>query len=90
VPQPGREVVESGVTILGLIVFELPVPDGLRLLLLVLVTLGLILPAYGAFVRHTAIGRVLHGPRNQTQSQTHIQGQTPVQRQLDPRLTGDA
>jgi peptidoglycan/LPS O-acetylase OafA/YrhL len=49
--------------ILGLIVFELPVPDGLRLLLLMCVTLGLIFPAYGAFVRHTAVGRVLHGPR---------------------------
>jgi fucose 4-O-acetylase-like acetyltransferase len=49
--------------ILGLIVFELPIPDGLRLVLLMLVTLGLIVPAYGAFVRHTAVGRVLHGPR---------------------------
>jgi glucan biosynthesis protein C len=49
--------------ILGLIVFELPIPDGLRLALLIFVTLGLIFPAYGAFVRHTAIGRVLHGPR---------------------------
>jgi hypothetical protein len=39
------------------------VPDGLRLLLLMCVTLGLIFPAYGAFVRHTAVGRVLHGPR---------------------------
>jgi glucans biosynthesis protein C len=48
---------------LGLIVFELPIPDSLRLVLLIFVTLGLILPAYGAFVRHTAIGRVLHGPR---------------------------
>ena len=38
-------------------------PDGLRFVLLVLITLGLIFPAYGAFVRHTAIGRVLHGPR---------------------------
>ena len=25
----------------------------------------LIYPAYGAFIRHTAIGRVLHGPRPQ-------------------------
>jgi peptidoglycan/LPS O-acetylase OafA/YrhL len=49
--------------IVGLIVFELPMPDGLRLALLMFVTLGLIFPAYGAFVRHTAIGRVLHGPR---------------------------
>jgi glucans biosynthesis protein C len=48
---------------LGLILFEIPIPDGLRLALLIVVTLGLIFPAYGAFIRHTAIGRVLHGPR---------------------------
>lgn len=53
--------------VLGLIVFALPLPDGLRLILLTFVTLGLIFPAYGAFVRHTAIGRVLHGPRTQAE-----------------------
>jgi peptidoglycan/LPS O-acetylase OafA/YrhL len=49
--------------VVGLVVFALPMPDGLRLVLLVFITLGLVFPAYGAFVRHTAIGRVLHGPR---------------------------
>ncbi len=49
--------------VVGLILFEIPMPDGLRLILLVFVTLGLIFPAYGVFVRHSAIGRVLHGPR---------------------------
>ncbi len=62
--------------ILGLIVFELPIPDGLRLLLLTFITLGLIFPAYGAFVRHTAIGRVLHGPRSRTQRRDHGHGQS--------------
>lgn len=51
--------------VLGFIIFELPMPDALRFVLLVFVTLGLIFPAYGAFVRHSAIGRVLHGPRPQ-------------------------
>jgi glucan biosynthesis protein C len=50
--------------IVGLIVFALPIPDSLRLVLLIFATLGLVFPAYGAFVRHTAIGRVLHGPRS--------------------------
>jgi fucose 4-O-acetylase-like acetyltransferase len=59
--------------ILGLLVFELPIPDGLRLPLLMFVTLGLIFPAYGAFVRHSAIGRVLHGPRSQAHSQSKNQ-----------------
>jgi surface polysaccharide O-acyltransferase-like enzyme len=49
--------------VLALVIFELPLPDGLRIVLLVFVTLGLIFPAYGAVVRHSAIGRVLHGPR---------------------------
>ncbi len=49
--------------VLGLVLFETPIPDSLRFALLVLITLGLIFPAYGAFVRHSAIGRVLHGPR---------------------------
>lgn len=51
--------------VLGLVLFEVPMPDGLRFVLLVFITLALIYPAYGAFVRHTAIGRVLHGPRPQ-------------------------
>jgi peptidoglycan/LPS O-acetylase OafA/YrhL len=45
------------------LILGLNIPDGLRFALLIAVTLSLIYPAYGAFVRHSAIGRVLHGPR---------------------------
>ena len=38
-------------------------PDAARIAVLIGATAVLIFPAYGAFVRHTAIGRVLHGPR---------------------------
>ena len=48
---------------LALLVAELPMPEAVRLMVLSCGTLALIYPAYGAFVRHTAIGRVLHGPR---------------------------
>jgi peptidoglycan/LPS O-acetylase OafA/YrhL len=47
----------------ALVVFELAMPNSLRLTILVLATLAVIYPAYGLVVRHTAIGRVLHGPR---------------------------
>lgn len=60
---------------LGLLVFALPIPDGLRLALLMLLTLGLIFPAYGAFIRHSAIGRVLHGPRSQPRDRGRRQSQ---------------
>jgi len=42
---------------------ELSMPEALRVVLLSGLTLALIFPAYGLFVRHTAVGRVLHGPR---------------------------
>ncbi|HEY7950072.1 MAG TPA: acyltransferase family protein [Solirubrobacterales bacterium] len=48
---------------LALVLFDLAMPNALRLPLLVVATFAIIYPAYGAFVRHTAIGRVLHGPR---------------------------
>jgi glucans biosynthesis protein C len=48
---------------LALVLFELSLPDSLRLVILVLATLAVIYPAYSILVRHTAIGRVLHGPR---------------------------
>lgn len=48
---------------LGLVLFELAMPNSLRLAALVVVTLAVIYPAYGIFVRHRTIGRVLHGPR---------------------------
>jgi hypothetical protein len=53
--------------VLGVGIFAMPIPDSLRFALLVFATLGLVFPAYGAFVRHTAIGRVLHGPRPRTE-----------------------
>jgi peptidoglycan/LPS O-acetylase OafA/YrhL len=48
---------------LAALILDLNIPDGVRFALLIAVTLCLIYPAYGAFVRHSAIGRVLHGPR---------------------------
>lgn len=48
---------------LALAIAELPMPEALRIALLTGLTLALIFPAYRLFVRHTAIGRVLHGPR---------------------------
>ncbi|MDX6608116.1 MAG: hypothetical protein QOF85_41 [Solirubrobacterales bacterium] len=47
----------------ALAISGLAMPEALRLLVLATATLALIFPAYGAFVRHSAIGRVLHGPR---------------------------
>ncbi|HUC07676.1 MAG TPA: acyltransferase family protein [Solirubrobacterales bacterium] len=51
---------------IALAIAALPMPEGLRLAVLSIATLAVIFPAYGAFVRHTAIGRVLHGPRSRT------------------------
>jgi len=48
---------------IALAIAALPMPVAVRLAALSLGTLAVIFPAYGAFVRHTAIGRVLHGPR---------------------------
>lgn len=50
---------------IALAIAALPMPEAVRLAVLSCGTLALIYPAYGAFVRHTAIGRVLHGPRPQ-------------------------
>jgi peptidoglycan/LPS O-acetylase OafA/YrhL len=51
---------------IALAIAALPMPEAVRLAVLSCGTLALIYPAYGAFVRHTAIGRVLHGPRPQS------------------------
>jgi peptidoglycan/LPS O-acetylase OafA/YrhL len=51
---------------IALAIAALPMPEALRLAVLSIATLAVIFPAYGAFVRHTAIGRVLHGPRSRT------------------------
>ncbi len=48
---------------IAVVILHLEISDGPRFALLVGATLALIYPAYGAFVRHTTIGRVLHGPR---------------------------
>jgi glucans biosynthesis protein C len=48
---------------IALLIAGVAMPDSLRAGILVFATLVVIFPAYGAFVRHTAIGRVLHGPR---------------------------
>ncbi|MDX6601062.1 MAG: hypothetical protein QOF13_264 [Solirubrobacterales bacterium] len=55
---------------LGLVLFELEMPNSLRLAILVVATLAVIYPAYGILVRHRTIGRVLHGPRPPDRAQT--------------------
>lgn len=49
---------------IAIAIADVGMPGALRAGLLIGVTLALIYPAYGALVRHTAIGRVLHGPRS--------------------------
>lgn len=48
---------------IALAISGLVMPESLRFLLLTAMTLVLIFPAYAAFVRHSAVGCVLHGPR---------------------------
>ncbi len=48
---------------IALAISGLAMPESVRLVVLATLTLALVFPAYGAFVRHSAIGRVLHGPR---------------------------
>jgi glucan biosynthesis protein C len=48
---------------LAIVLLGVPMPNAVRATVLAVLTLAIIFPAYGAFVRHTAIGRVLHGPR---------------------------
>jgi surface polysaccharide O-acyltransferase-like enzyme len=50
-------------TAMALLLFALPLPEALRLAILTVATLALVYPAYGLFVRHSPIGRILHGPR---------------------------
>lgn len=58
-------------------IFGVGMPDALRVLLLVVATMALIFPAYGAFVRHGVIGRVLHGPRERTPREARSASPTP-------------
>ncbi len=55
---------------LAALILGLNIPDGLRFALLIAATLSLVYPAYGAFVRHSAIGRVLHGPRSRSEQRS--------------------
>ncbi len=48
---------------IALLISGLAMPEALRIVVLTTLTLALIFPAYAAFVRHGAVGRVLHGPR---------------------------
>lgn len=48
---------------LAAVLLAVQVPETLRFAILVGATLGLVYPAYRAFVRHSAVGRILHGPR---------------------------
>jgi glucan biosynthesis protein C len=47
----------------ALVLFQLALPNSLRLAILAFATLAVIYPVYGILVRHGPIGRVLHGPR---------------------------
>ena len=59
---------------IALAVATLPMPDSVRLIVLSVGTLAVIFPAYGAFVRDTAIGRVLHGPRPAREPRMSLRG----------------
>lgn len=60
----------------ALMIAGLAMPEALRLAVLIAATLAVIFPAYGAFVRHTAIGRVLHGPRPRDRTKSSRWGLT--------------
>ena len=62
---------------IALVLFSIPMPESLRLVVLVAATLAVVYPAYGAFVRHSAIGRVLHGPRPPRDTQREVTPLTP-------------
>ena len=54
------------VVLIGLVVAAWPLPGPLKLVGVVLVSGALLLLSYQVWVRHTAIGRLLNGPRAQT------------------------
>jgi glucans biosynthesis protein C len=62
---------------IALVLFSIPMPESLRLIVLIVATLAVVYPAYGAFVRHSAIGRVLHGPRPPRNAQRDAMQLTP-------------
>lgn len=55
---------------LAALILAVQMPGAARLILLVAVTLAVVYAAYGAFVRHSPVGRVLHGPRPRTKGRT--------------------
>lgn len=63
-------------TALAAVLAAVQMPGAACVALLVLATLGLIYPAYGAFVRHSAIGRVLHAGRGPDQPRRIVQRKT--------------
>jgi peptidoglycan/LPS O-acetylase OafA/YrhL len=69
----------------ALAIAGLAMPEALRLVVLVAATLAVIVPAYGAFVRHTAIGRVLHGPRPRPEPRRRSRLLTPPAAAAEPR-----
>lgn len=70
----------------ALVLFELAMPNALRLAILVIATLAVIYPAYGLLVRHGTIGRVLHGPRPSDPARTRGRlGLTPPARAAERR-----
>lgn len=69
---------------LVLVLFELAMPNSLRLAILVVATLAVIYPAYGLLVRHTAVGRVLHGTRPSDPAGAHSWGFTRPARAAAP------
>ncbi len=62
---------------LAVALLAVDMPGGLRFAILVLATLALVYPAYRTFVRHSAIGRVLHGPRPREGAQRLLSSLTP-------------
>jgi len=69
----------------ALLLFELAMPNSLRLAILVAATLAVIYPAYGLLVRHGAIGRVLHGSRPAGPEPAHRWGFTQPAAAAEPR-----
>lgn len=61
---------------IAIALLDVAMPGPLRAILLIVGTLALIYPAYGAFVRHGAIGRVLHGHRPRRQAKSPRRGLT--------------
>lgn len=71
--------------VIALAIAALPIPESLRLIILAAGTLAVIFPAYGAFVRHTAVGHILHGPR--VRKRASARARVPRSSRTGARLT---